>query len=1028
MTGLRRLAAPLRFAAVRLGRRLSTAALVVVGVTAGAAMLAAVLAGSLVAQDRSVGLAIDRIPSAERSVRVAWFGLPGQSDVAPAALDSLANRALRRATGEDPSALVLFRESTLAGRYLGLGAVDGLARWVVLSSGRLPERCEPERCEVVRLRGAGPIPNVSGLRLVQVGKATLRTPVLFGDFIAPTESGAGREALSPLFRQASQYHRPPPAPLVLADGIAGLLRSPELDRAYRSYSWVVPLEQGTPRAWDVDDLAADVDRARSSLQTASSSFEVTAPVEELREAREASEVSGRRLLLIGGEAAALLFAFAVLAAVSMRRDVEAARRRLTWYGARRWQLSTLVGAEAGVAALVGTAAGWALGAGAAAVVAARSGAPAGEVLAHSALSPEGALVAAGVALTVAVVLAAALRLRPATVGALSLSPLDIAALGAVAVVAVTLARGDLDQSSLAREQGTAAELVLLPGLVTFVAAVVFARVFRPLLLGLERLSRGRAVSLRLAAVSLARHPGHAAVAIAFLVVSVGLALFAESYRSTLSGSQGEQAAYAVPLDFVVREDLTRLVPVYEAAGPENFQALGPGVRAERVLRLGANVSRSGGQTGITVLGLDASVVPLLHGWRESFASVSTSELARRIAPPKQGGVITASLPASATTLLLPAQGRSITLAASVETPRGDYAQLQLGETTPHARRVLRASIPGEARGGRVVALTLIPPRIQERGADAGQPYPGTLALGPLTVATPAGREGVSGFGGWIGVNGVEPARRGGVVELHYTLSEQLASRFRPPVPSDTGPVPVIASPGVAAAAGEGGRLPLRIAGEQVLARVAAVAHGFPGTRGDFVVADRGLLGGALNAERPGAAVPGEVWLGVAPGRRQAVASALARPPFNVLSVESRAALERSLSHDPLARGALLTLLAGALVALALALVGILLGVLSDLRDEHGQLRDLETQGARPATLRRILRFRGAVVALAGLAGGVAAGAVLSRLVVDLVAVTATGRAAELPLELALDWRVLALAVGACALLASALVTLATRRT
>ena len=239
---------------------------------------------------------------------------------------------------------------------------------------------------------------------------------------------------------------------------------------------------------------------------------------------------------------------------------------------------------------------------------------------------------------------------------------------------------------------------------------------------------------------------------------------------------------------------------------------------------------------------------------------------------------------------------------------------------------------------------------------------------------------------------------------------------------------MIASPGVAAAAGEGGRLPLRVAGEQVLARVAGVAERFPGTLGEFVVADRVLLGTALNAERPGIAVPNEIWIGASTeARRGAVADELARPPFDVLAVESRSALERSLRDDPLARGALLTLLAGALVALALALVGILLGVLSDLRDERGELRDLEAQGARPALLRRVVRVRSGAVAAAGLVGGLATAALLSLLVVDLVAVTADARAVELPLRPAVSWPMLGAAVGGGALLAAALVAAATAR-
>ena len=76
------------------------------------------------------------------------------------------------------------------------------------------------------------------------------------------------------------------------------------------------------------------ERARIALSSASTGFSVQAPVEELRAAEGAATTAGRRLLLVGGEAAALLLAFAVLAARTMRRDLEAARRRLTWYGAR----------------------------------------------------------------------------------------------------------------------------------------------------------------------------------------------------------------------------------------------------------------------------------------------------------------------------------------------------------------------------------------------------------------------------------------------------------------------------------------------------------------------------------------------------------------------------------------------------------------------------------------------------------------------------------------------------------------------
>ena len=68
---------------------------------------------------------------------------------------------------------MLYRETTVAGDFAGLGGVEGLGRWVELRTGRLPRECRPRRCEVVRLRGEGRLPAPLGLRLVEVGEAAL---------------------------------------------------------------------------------------------------------------------------------------------------------------------------------------------------------------------------------------------------------------------------------------------------------------------------------------------------------------------------------------------------------------------------------------------------------------------------------------------------------------------------------------------------------------------------------------------------------------------------------------------------------------------------------------------------------------------------------------------------------------------------------------------------------------------------------------------------------------------------------------
>jgi hypothetical protein len=248
------------------------------------------------------------------------------------------------------------------------------------------------------------------------------------------------------------------------------------------------------------------------------------------------------------------------------------------------------------------------------------------------------------------------------------------------------------------------------------------------------------------------------------------------------------------------------------------------------------------------------------------------------------------------------------------------------------------------------------------------------------------------------------------------------ARFRARQPTDEHPLPVAVSQSLAAAAGPGGILPLDLGSTRIVGKVVATLRRLPTVSGDAVLADGPTLATALNAETPGRGVPNELWL-EAPGSLQ---TALRAPSFDALDVTTYDAVLADLRSEPLARGTLITLAGAALAALALALVGLLLGVVSDLRDERGELFDLEAQGAAPKTLRQHLRLRSALVAGFGLVGGLAAGALLAALIVSLVTLTASAGSAEPPLLLGVDWRVLLLGLVAYAAVAALLVGGATR--
>jgi hypothetical protein len=493
-----------------------------------------------------------------------------------------------------------------------------------------------------------------------------------------------------------------------------------------------------------------------------------------------------------------------------------------------------------------------------------------------------------------------------------------------------------------------------------------------------------------------------------------MALFAQSYRATLERGQHEQAAFAVPADVVVREDLSQLVTVAQAAPLTAYRHLAPGVEPVPVLRLEGDAGRLDTSSGVTLVGIPAADLPGVDGWRSDFSAASLPELARRIEPARPVTLTGVRLPRTARTIELGVRtkGDDVALRAIVESRIGEFDVVELGATT--GRSILRARLPDHLRGGRLVSLRLDQLNSGRLTANAGtglQPVSeGTLTLGPFRAA---GRVVPVDWSAWTG-EAVELSPAARTVAVRFQLTTDVVGAIRPRQPTDGQPVPALVTPALAAAAGDDRTLPIRVEGEPITVKVAGVLERFPSVGdGDVVVADRSVLATALDTASPGLGVTNEVWLrGIQARDAGRVNAALERPPFDVLERDSQRAVRAGLRGDPLARGALLTLAGTALTALLLAVIGLVLGLVSDLRDESGELHDLESQGASPALLRRHLRLRSLVVATFGLAGGIATGAVLSALVLDLVTLTANAGEPQPPLRLVVDAPVVA--VGALA--------------
>ncbi len=117
---------------------------------------------------------------------------------------------------------------------------------------------------------------------------------------------------------------------------------------------------------------------------------------------------------------------------------------------------------------------------------------------------------------------------------------------------------------------------------------------------------------------------------------------------------------------------------------------------------------------------------------------------------------------------MPAPG-IVSLRATIATPDGRYTFVELGPLKDHAATHFDRALPARLRGGKLVALELVPPRLVDRGADAGRPLAGTLRLGGLDAQA------------WLGEGGVELRPAGDGVELTYRIN--LENDARDPCPA-----------------------------------------------------------------------------------------------------------------------------------------------------------------------------------------------------------------------------------------------------
>ena len=969
---MRAAGAALRLVLARIRHRPARAAIVTLGVAAAIFGVAITISVRAAAGDLALRQAIAELPVGERTFTATYPNPVTGPELA--AIDRIARRSLATLSPLPATRELLFSKLALLdrGSFL-LGAVDGLSQQVRLTSGRLPRRCDATRCEVVQVLGRREPAVDASLRLVIVGHARLRQRALLSGAFDP---GSARAVL-------------------FGPSVAAMRGITALELFQRTHGWVVPVDTTALRR---DTLAPLLDRVATATETLASRYiTLTAADRELSAAADRSDAASRRLELVGGEGVALLLAFCALAALGLRRSHQSVLDLLERRGATQSVKLLFTVAEA----LWPVIAGAVIGLAAAFVATAELGRVehigAGALL-DGARANGLATTVLGVAAAAWLVVAIGLRCRDPRLPGRRPNALDGIIVATLCVIALAASRGAASADDLGVRSDPL--LALLPILAVLCGGLVAARI-APLLL---RLVPARSLVGRLALSGVLRRPLRPLAAIAFLCATVALVVFAGTYRATLARGAHDQAAFAVPLDLslTVGSALARPIDLAPAA---RYAELAPGTVVSPLIRQTAEVPGGGSSSDLAeVVGLDAGVIGKLHGFRSDFSQTSATRIGSLLQHRGDRLLAGSELPAGATQLVLAAryQLTAIEVRPIVQHPDGTVeTPLVVSSAGRRLRAVLERPLPP---GSRLVGFVLRQP------PDAASRLQHHLGEGDSSVAELTGHVIIARVaaepGGpvrleptrYVGSEGSTVRVVASGLAIDYSiLGTSLVVRRRQLL--DGVALSVLVDPQTAAHASSG-ELSLDLgAGERLPVRVAATATRFPTLGPRFVVADATALRLALDAIHPTLGTPAELWLGAADaGSLRTLRRQLAGPPFAQLEVASRADQQSSLEADALARAAEGLLLLTSLLGVVLALLGVVLMVVADRRDDESELHALETDGLAPGRLRRLLVARAACILGVGVPLGALVGAGLARAVTRLVDVTANATEPVPPLR------------------------------
>lgn len=957
-------------------------------------VLGSLLGVGIVTEDLATRQALADLAPPDRLIGINRYTLDGTED---AQAETVAHEALQPIVDvtEPIVAVRMYQPPREPFRIL---AMDGAADWAEITQGRFPAPCLGiSPCEAIRI-GPSALPDGVG----DVGTFVVLEGLRF-DIV-------GVAAPSPNLPLAVIR---PDGLALLVEGRLGLQEPPGVVRVPRTSFWLAPIDPNRVHSWTLADLGTRVDEIRRILTPAGHTYLLETPEATLEAVHARTAVAIGRLVFISSLIVGVLLAFAAFAAAIERSDVAVEDRRLRSAGASRGARFLFVAGEALLPAIAGAVVGELAAGAAVAWLAWSQGGPVDIVLGLALLRP------AGIALTALLIglaiVALILGIHPAA-GRLLQPRVVVAAVVPAGLILVwsRVSSGPATPTALASD-ATSPASVLLPGALGLSVILGSLVLLPPLLRGLARVTRRAPLAIRLAAISVAREPLRPAAVMTLLAFSVAAVVFGQVYAATLRQGAADQAAFSAGLDVRVQtlaaegQFATYVLPLLRGG------ALGTDVDVRPMIRA---PGESATRRTFVLAGIDGTAIHELKGWRPDFSPSDPGALGAAIHLDGAWQLASQPLPAGVRRFSVDVDyaGDPIRLALVVEEADTAVRYVPLGELVP-GRQTMTATILGDSEPDVLPATEPIGWRILGLLAVNGGPSAGG---GPEQGQRQTGDVTINGL-----ADLVDPSKP---IHLDVAGSGQF---IRPPVRTDGLVLPAIVSPDLATDLNAAGVLDVLVgASLNLQLRPVGTTTQFPTILdpGRVVIVDLAPLLLAMNAHDPGTGKPNQVLLGTPSDARTAeVVAALGRDPFPQLVVQSRPAIESARANDPFAIGLVWGLAIGAIAGLLLSVVGVLLAASSELRDERGELWELEAQGTTPRALVSLVVLRTVAMCAVGSVTGIVVGVGLGWFVASSIGVGGEGGVAIPPLVFVAPWApVVGIAIALLAVIGIAVVVL-TRR-